>query len=248
MRELKLSEQCQKILTDFISGLSVIYKDDLISVVLYGSASSGEFICASSNLNLLVVLKNTQLCNLKRAVGLAGNAKFKTLRPLFFTENYIKNSLDVFPIEFLDIKENYTILSGADVIKNLEIDIKNLRFQCEHELKAKLINLRQAFVASHSNSAALKDILLKSFTSCLHIARNFIRLRGKQPGSLKDDIIRQLSHELLINIETWKKILALKNKEISANYGEIERLYISFVEDLEKIVCLVDEAKPKPDA
>lgn len=244
MRELKLSLQCKKILTEFISGLSGIYKDDLVSVVLYGSASSGEFVSAYSDLNLLVVLKNTELNNLKRAAGLAGNAKFKTLRPLFFTESYIKNSLDVFPIEFLDIKENYAVLSGADIIRDLNIDIKNLRFQCEHELKAKLISLRQVFVAAHNNSSTLKDILLKSFTSCVHIARNFIRLRGKQPGSLKEDIIRQLSQELSISTDTWKKISALKNKLISANQGEIERLYISFVEDLEKIVSLVDEAKP----
>jgi predicted nucleotidyltransferase len=240
MQELKLPAKCKETLTDFIARLKDAYKEELVSVILYGSAASGEFVSEYSNLNVLVVLKNTELSTLAKASSIVHNPRFKVVQPLFFTEEYITSSLDVFPIEFLDISENYAVLTGADILKNIAIDTRNLRFQCEHELKAKLINLRQVFVGIHKNSSALKEVLLKSFTSIAHIARNVIRLRGKQPGYLKQDIIKQLSEELSITSDTWNKILILKNKEISITSGEVERLFISFVEDLEKIIALVD--------
>ena len=138
MPELKLDKKIKAILGIYIQRLQDIYKDNLISVILYGSAASGEFVDRHSNLNLLVVLKNTDLANLKSVSGLIRRFQFRTVRPIFFTEDYIINSTDTFPIEFMDMQENYAVLYGRDVLKNINIDMKNLRFQCEHELKAKL--------------------------------------------------------------------------------------------------------------
>ena len=40
---------------------------------------------------------------------------------------------------------------GRDILKDLKIDLKNLRFQCEQELKGKLLNLRQAYLEAGAN-------------------------------------------------------------------------------------------------
>lgn len=235
MPELKLKQKFQNILNDFIQSLQKAYKDELVSVILYGSAASGEFIHRHSNLNLLVVLKNTDLENLKIASGLINKRKFRTVHPLFFTEEYIKNSSDVFPIEFLDMKENYTVLAGSDVLRDISIDTRNLRFQCEQELKVKLISLKQLFLRNNKDKAALKSLLFKSFTSVMHILRNVIRLKGKQPPYLKEDILKEVALEFQIDTNTWQKILAGKFKQIKLGGREIEQLFIHFVRDLEEI-------------
>jgi len=53
----------------------------------------------------------------------------------------LKNFSEVFLIELLDMKVNYVILHGQDLLKRLFIDHANMRFQLKHGLKGKLIQL-----------------------------------------------------------------------------------------------------------
>lgn len=238
MQGLKIPDKFKNNLRNFIQNLKDIYKDELISLILYGSAVSGEFIEKHSNLNILVVLKNTDLDNLKKASGIIN--KFKMINPLFLTKEHISSSTDIFPIEFLDMQENYLVLYGKDILKEINIDVKNLRFQCEHELKAKLINLRQAYLRINNDKTALRNLLFRSFTSILHILRNVLRLKGKKPPYLKQDILKEAALEFQMDMNVWEKILAAKNKQIKLSNKDTEELFINFVRELEKIVDIVD--------
>jgi predicted nucleotidyltransferase len=240
MREFKLKKKLQDNLNDFVENLEKVYKDNFVSAILYGSASSGEFIDKHSNLNLLVILKNADLENLKKASGLINKWRFRLIHPLFFSEGYIRSSTDIFPIEFLDMKENYTLLAGQDILKDLPIDTRNLRFQCEQELKVKLIALRQFYLRRNKDKQALSIFLFKSFTSIMHILRNVLRIKGRQPPYLKQDTLKDITGEFQVDSNTWERILAAKNKEVKLSREEIEQLFINFVNDLEKIINFVD--------
>jgi predicted nucleotidyltransferase len=240
MEGLKIPDKFKNNLQSFIQDLKDIYKDELISLILYGSAASGEFIDKHSNLNVLVVLKNTDLDNLKKASGVIN--KFKMINPLFLTKEHITSSTDIFPIEFIDMQENYVLLYGKDILKEINIDIKNLKFQCEQELKAKLINLRQAYLKINNDKVALRGLLFRSFTSISHILRNVLRLKNKKPPYLKQDILKELALEFPIDIIIWEKILAAKNKKIKLSNRDSEELFVNFVRALEKIVEIVDKS------
>jgi len=240
MKESTLPLKIQNVLNSFCQRLAELYKENLISVTLYGSAASGEFVPGHSNLNLLVILNNADLENLKPLTGLLNIWKFRTVHALFFSEAYLKNSSDVFPIELLDMKENYIVLRGKDILKGISVDTKNLKFQCEQELKSKLISLRQQYLKRNKDRIFLKHLLFKSFTSILHILRNAIRLKGKAAPYQKSDILNKVASQFGINKDAWGKILAAKNKEIRLNSAELERLFIGLVKDLEKIVNFVD--------
>lgn len=239
MEALKISERLKKKIGDFIQGLKDIYQQDLISVVLYGSAVSGEFIDKHSNLNLLVVLQNTDIETLKRAAKAIN--KFTMINPLFLTEDYINSSTDIFPIEFLDMQENYSVLYGKDILKLINIDTSHLRFQCEQELKSKLIKLRQLYLSISKDKDGLRLLLFRSVTSVLHILRNVLRIKGKESPYLKEDILKELDAEFRIDTELWEKILAAKKKQVKLSNKDIEGLFINFVKELEKIVDMVDK-------
>ena len=230
----------EKILDNFAQELHKIYTDDLISVILYGSASSGEFVPRHSDLNILVVLKNDSPENLKKCSDIVNNWRFRNIRPVFFTQSYISSSNDVFPIEFLDMKENYKVLSGKDVLKDLSIDTKNLRFQCEQELRVKLFSLKQLYLHKSRDIPALKHLLFKTSTSVMHILRNVLRVKGIQPPYLKNDILKLCAKEFEFDMTVWEKILAAKNKEIKLGVRELELSFVAFVKDLENIVAVVD--------
>lgn len=241
MPELNLSPKIKNLLSEFSRGLEGIYGQELISVILYGSGASGEFVESRSNLNLLVVLKDDSPVHLKMASGLVRKPKFKAIKPLFFSREYINNSLDVFPIEFLDMKENYSVLSGLDILKDISVDTRNLRFQCEQELKLKLIRLRQLFLLESANIPLLRQALFKAFTSVMHILRNVIRLKGRQPPYLKDKILDAVASEFQIDKDCWFKILSAKNNRIKLASREIEALFTGFLKDLKNLAEAVDK-------
>lgn len=239
MQDLKLPQNLKENTQEFIQELKDIYQEGLISAVLYGSAASGEFVDTRSNINMLVVLENTDLDNLKRASRITN--KFKMINSLFLTERDIRNSLDIFPIEFLDMQENYRILYGKDVLGDIVIDIRNLRFQCEHELKSKLINLRQSYLRIYKDKLLLCNLLSKSFTSILHILRNVLRLKGRKPSYIKQDILKELATEFPINELVWESLLAARNKQIKLSGKALQDLFADFIKDLEKIIDIVDK-------
>jgi len=241
MEGLKIQSQLKRILGDFTQRLKDIYQENLVSLILYGSAASGEFIDNHSNLNLLVVLKDIAPEELKKASCLINKYRFKTISPLFLTEKYIQSSLDIFPIEFLDMQENYLVVQGLDVLKGINVDTRNLRFQCEQELKSKLINLRQLYIRINKDKLALRNLLFKSVTSVLHILRNVLRLKGKKPAYNKEDIVKELAAEFSIDASVWAKILSAKNKRIKIGNRDTEDLFVAFVKDLEKIVEIVNK-------
>lgn len=240
MEQLNLAPKLKNILDDFLQVLKDAYNEGLVSVIAYGSAASGEFANKHSNINLLILLKDTGIINLRKVTKYLNKSKFRLIHPIFFTEEYIRNSSDVFPIEFLDMKENYFCLYGKDVLKDLGVDIKNLRFQCEQELKVKLINLKSAYLRN-TNKDALRVLLIKSFTSIVHILRNVVRLKGKIPSYQKEEVLQQIACELNIDTENFKMLLEVKNKNLRLGSKETELLFINFVQDLENIINKVDK-------
>lgn len=240
MTELKLPERFKGVISGFTRNLKNIYGKGLISVILYGSAASGEFSGKLSNINLLIILDDTSLDSLNKISKILFKGKFKIINPLFFTEDYIRSSADVFPIEFLDIKENYLVLSGKDILAGLEVDLKNLRFQCEQELKAKLINIKSIYLRS-AGKVILRNALFKSFISLAHILRNLIRLKGRKPPYLKEEVLAEASREFNIDASNFYKILTAREGSLKLTYKEIDSLFRAFTADLEKIISIVDK-------
>jgi len=242
MQEIKLSPRLSKLIEKFVGELKRAYAEDLISAYLYGSAASGEFNEGYSNINLLIVLKNNQLPDLDKAKGIVNRLEFRWIDPLFLNEDYIRTSLDTFPIEFLDIKENNILLFGKDVLIDKEIDLKNLRFQCEQELKARLLNLKHRYLSiGPKDKLSLENLLIKNLNSLLHILRNVVRLKGKQPSYTKQAIIQELGTELKIDTVILEKIFSKKADFKKLNYAEINLLLNELVIELEKIIKAVNE-------
>jgi len=240
MRELNLSNKIKTDLENFCQGLRKIYGSNLLAVILYGSAASGEFIENRSDINILAVLEDTDLAVLKKAGGLI--KRFRNLKALFLSEDYIRTSVDIFPIEFLDMQENYLVLLGRDVLEGLPIDTLNLRFQCEQELKSKLINLRQFYLGAYRDKGALNNLLYKAVNSILHILRNVLRLRGRKAPYLKTDILSEAALEFNLNTASWYEILHAKSLQRRLSLEECERLFTALVRELEKIIDIVDKA------
>jgi len=162
----------------FTEHLKVVLGEGLKSVVLYGSMARGEHMKKHSDINILIIVKDVNLNTLSSISKIKNKPAYRNVAPLVFTEEYLENSADVFPIEFLDIKENHIVLYGSDCLKDLKIDLINLRHQCEWELKSKLLQLEKFYIESKGNKKALKLFLVKKLPSFVVVFKNLLRLNG----------------------------------------------------------------------
>ena len=239
MKEMNLPDKVKKIIDEFVTHMKNAYGEGLVSVILYGSAASGEYAGRHSNFNMAVILKDTSIGSLSKVSGFINKRKFMIINPIFFTEDYIKRSTDVFPIEFIDMKENHFALYGRDLFKDIDIDVRNLRFQCEQELKSKIVNMKMAFLRS-TNVSKIEKILFKSLTSSLHILRNLIRLKGKEPSYVRTDILKEISLEFGVDTAPLQDILDLRRGILNPSREKIVSLFTRLVETLEVISDKVD--------
>ncbi|MFA4981559.1 MAG: hypothetical protein WC592_03715 [Candidatus Omnitrophota bacterium] len=239
MEGLKLPDKVKHILEDFVGKMKSIYKEELVSVILYGSAASGEYAGKYSNINVLVVLYDTGLKNLSMAADVVGSRKYRDLSALFFTPDYIKTSSDVFPLEFMDMKENHAVLYGSDVLQSIFIDPKNLRFQCEQELKSKTINMKRLYLVT-KDGPRLKKLLFGSFTSSFHILRNMLRVKGITPAYSGEAALKEIQELFRIDMEVFYTVMDAKKKNLPLSLKETDFLFTAFVDQLEKIARIVD--------
>ena len=140
----KIPKRPEEIFGEFTGDYQEIFRDDLKSIILYGSGARGEYIPKKSDLNFLIVLTEAAMARLGEAFPLIRKWRKRRVNiPLFLTEEYINSSLDSFPVEFLNFREGHELVFGKDVLGGLAFDKKSIRLQCERELKVILIGLRQ---------------------------------------------------------------------------------------------------------
>lgn len=239
MAAANLPKKTHALLDGFVRALQDSFGDDLVSVMLYGSAASGEYSDKHSNVNAAVILRDAGIRNLRKAQPVVSKNRFGIINPVFFTEDYIRRSTDTFPIEYLDMKENHAVVYGKDVFGGINVDMKNLRFQCEQELKSKLINIKRLYLKTR-DKAFFDKALFKFFTSCLHVLRNIIRIKTGRAVYSKKDIIEDISKEFRIDAGNFTRIWDAKTGGLRLPFKTAEELFLTLVEDLEKITDALD--------
>ncbi len=238
----KLRPEVKDVLLAHAGQLGEALGENLLSIVVYGSAMGKNFIPGKSNINILLVLKEIDVGVLKNCLKLvAGGQKKNIVAPLMFTPRHIESSLDVFPIEFAEISDNHLTIYGEELLDNLKIEKKHLRLQCEREIKGKLIRLRQGYLESALKGNSLKILLEDSLRAILPIMRAALRLRDGTPPIEHTEIIAALSREFPLDKGIFLQVLSLKAQKKSPPQAELEALLANYLLQLQKLAQLVDQ-------
>ena len=137
----------EKDLSELVEKLKQAAGANLRSVVLYGSAASGEFHPKHSDLNVLCLLERLDAAELAKLTPAAAWWERKGHpAPLVFTLEELRRSADVFAIELLDIQASRRVLFGEDVFTGLDVPMSLHRQQVERELHTNLIQIGRAHV------------------------------------------------------------------------------------------------------
>lgn len=215
--------------------------EDLVSVILYGSAASGDQHGKFSDFNVLCVLRQITPAQLG-----ASETVFRWWHehgnpaPLLLTEQEVRTSTDCFAIEFHDIKEQHRVLYGADLVSSLEIDDSFYRGQVEHELRAKLLRLRQKASGVLSDKKVLCDLLADSVSTFCVLFRHALILHGSPGPGRKREIIELARERFGIDPAPFLTLLDLREERVKAKDCDPEKLLGEYLKEIGKVIDAVD--------
>jgi predicted nucleotidyltransferase len=221
-----------------------IFGSDLLSVILYGSGARGEYIPKKSDINFLILLSENGIDSLSKAFKVVVRwRKRRVNTPLFLTKNYIQASLDVFPIEFLNLKSYYQVVYGEDVLQSLVIEKKFLRLQCEREIKGKLLQLRQQFLETKGSKREIENLLARSAPTFYSIFRALLFLQDKAIPSGSKDLLSLVAQETGLNSSLMLDILKIKEGSKKLATAEAVSFMEQYIEQIKKLSAFIDEMK-----
>lgn len=218
------------------------HSQNVHSIHIVGSAVIPDYDEKLSDINSLVILHNMNLKFITFLAPLGKKyAKKRISAPLVMTPEYIRKSIDAFPVEFLDFKLIHKTVYGEDIFSNIAIDKHSLRLQCERDIKIKLMGLRQGFLASLGKKEHLAGGLVRSITGTIALFRAIIVLLGKEPPLSRTDVINALGVEAGIETDIFKKLLMLKGGTVKPTDRELRSLFEEYYNVLESIERITDD-------
>jgi hypothetical protein len=210
------------------------------SLYLTGSAVTSDYSEKMSDVNSFIVLNDMHFDFFKFLAPLGKKYKSKNISaPLVMTPVYINESLDVFPIEFLELKLVHKTVYGTDILKDLEIDPALLRLQCEREIKTRLIGLWQGYLSSLGEKDVIASLLFRSIKGCIPLFRSIIYLMSSEPPMRKLDVINSFCDATKTDRDVLIKALMLKENRGKAG-DEILSLFESYYGNLETVAGIVN--------
>ncbi len=228
-------------LKELVDRLRKAYADTLVSVVLYGSAAAGDHQQGFSDLNILCILKR-----ITRAELIHSESIFQWWRglgnpaPLLLDEVEVAEATDCFPIEFHDIKERRRVLHGADRIEGLKIDDVFYRAQVEHELRSKLLRLRQKAAGVLSDKELLLRLMADSISTFAVLTRHALRLAGGEAKWNKREVFEQASEQFGVDAGPFRKLVEFRESKTRPKDVEPAVLFDSYLEQINKLLRAVN--------
>lgn len=219
--------------------------DDLRSAVLYGSAARGDFSKGSSDLNVLVIVSRLGVNELSRIAGPASDwIEAGNPPPMLLEEGEWRNSADVFPIEYTDIRDAHAVLAGIDPFEGVVIRRQHLRLQLEHELRSRKIQLREGYIAAAEKPDQLGRLLSGTISTFLTYFRALHRLAGREIPAGGEALIRSTATLIGFEPAAMIEVLAAKKSGKSAVTPLQGKLAQGYLDAVEKATRWLDQYQP----
>jgi predicted nucleotidyltransferase len=237
----EIAETVRETLQPYLAQVQKLFGASLEAVILYGSAAGGEYLPGKSNINLLFVLAKQDTALLRQYAALHKRwQKEQIVVPLFLTQEELKSSLELFQLEYLEMQEQHVLLAGRDPFPEIRVEGRNLRLQCEQELRGNLLRLRQRFVEGGASTEAITILLPLSLTALLPCLRGLLRAAGKPAERSADAVIKAVQQQWGVDCAAFLDVLNLKRGLISPGPAEAPRLFERYVTALQLLIDRLD--------
>ena len=237
-----LPDEVQKIFLPFLNKFLQATASDIISVFVYGSATGENFIPKSSDINFAVVTNEINLTFLQKSLQAMGFLRNKRIHaPLILTQAHILSSLDVFPIEFLEMKDNYVVVYGEDPLKDVVVQDTHVRLFCEQQIKGKLIRIHQAYIEDGNRASAVEALMKESLNTLIPVFRCLLRVKGIPVPLDKGDVLHKISEAFGVETSAMVSIWKDKKNDERILGRDVHEVFGQYIQELDRLAHVVDQ-------
>jgi hypothetical protein len=228
--------------SELVTRLNASLGDNLVSVIVYGSAVAAPGNQKKTDYQVLAVAKRLAANDLRLArPALNWWTGEGYAIPVLFTEAEFNDSLDVFPIEFRHMKRAYRVLHGRDLLAGSDVSKVSLRWQTEHELRGKLLRLRSLYPSASATAGGLVKLMTESIVSFVRFLRPTLELNGQEPPVGRLATARLAGETLDVDTAPLIRILQLRDEPKELMEVEAQDLFASYLDCLTKVIDAVDK-------
>ena len=169
-----MSERLETVLKQVLAELKDALASNLHSCCLYGSAVRGNFDDDTSDINLLILLNQSDV---HAHLALAGALqKFKNVDPFVLATRGFERSFRMFSPKFASIQRNYRVLAGADPLIALRVEPKEEQYLTEQAIRNLRLRLVYTFVTRSHYANAYDRFLVRNITPLFVRMSDILRL------------------------------------------------------------------------
>jgi len=216
--------------------------DNLESMTVVGSSLTPDYRAGHSDINTVVLIhEQTMECLSAVASVTRPMSRKKISPPLLMTSSYIARSRDVFGVELLDFQLTHETVLGTDPFAALTFDKKNVRLQCERELKAMLVRLRQGYIAAAANKRLVRDILISTARGLAPFLRAMLWLRDIDRPRETEATFSKAANQFCVNLDPLATAGKWRHEKARLGGTEMEYAFASVHAAVEQLATIVDK-------
>lgn len=234
---MKKIKNPNEIVNALVSDYQAVFSEDLVSIIMYGSAVTHEYKPGVSDINIAIVLRNNSIAQISKSIALQKKwVKSGVSTPFFMTVQYIKNSRDTYPIEFIDMRSNYRMLSGEDIFENFEVNHEHVRLQCERELRGVAIHLRRSFVQCAGSNKLMSELLNASIRRLIPVFKGMLVLKERSIPKSRSDIISMVEDSYNLGASALSRVFNSRDKKLD----DYTTIFDNYAKDIDRLIMCVD--------
>jgi hypothetical protein len=233
------------LLDEYRGDVERIFGDDLVSLTVYG-VHAREEPAPGAEASVLIVVRELSRAALQRYHDVAHRfARRGIPAPPILTEAFLRESADVFPLEFLAMAEKRRVIAGRDVVAELAITTRNLRHQVEFELKGKLLALRRMYMQTFGRKE-LARLILSTVGPLVSVARGLLLLAARRPGAPpsiaphdKEEIVAEIEKRFAVSLHSVREAVVAR-KAGTMSPSRAEEIFFPYLEEAARLCSLSD--------
>jgi len=210
----------QEVLDQAVHRLIQELGENLHSCCVYGSTVRGNAVEGVSDINLLILLKesNTRAhLAVSRAIG-----SMARVDPFILACRGFERSVQAFAPKFASIRRNYRVLHGPDPLAAMEVDSDLEKFLCEQAVRNLRLRLVYAFV-TREQGKSYDRFVVNAVTQLFVHSSEVLRLSGTEIPTSFDARIPILEKQYAVDGAVLRDLLTLKQKPTRFSEAEAVR-------------------------
>ncbi|MFH1414520.1 MAG: hypothetical protein ABIH89_00320 [Elusimicrobiota bacterium] len=201
-------------------------KDNLISIIRHNTN------------HVLVLLKEINFNNLLENSRIAKKLQKNKIILMYLTKEYMKTSCDVYPLEYISMKNSYEVVYGDDILQELNVPTDNVRLESEQKIKGALIRITQIILEMGDRKKELSKTVFLAVEDIVHGIKGLLNLAGVTLPDTAAAVLDSAQKQFNIELQPVKDIVNWRSGTAPEDY---KKLIYDFYEKIEELAVLADK-------